>query len=141
MTYDVQALRDHFPSLRDGAAHFDGPGGSQVPDVVGAAVLSTLTAAIANRGTTTAAEQFADQVVLGARAAMGDLLNTEPGGVVFGRSMTQLTFDLARTLAAHWGPGDEAVVSRLEPDTHARPWVIAAERAGATVRWIDFDPQ
>src|ERR1700712_76101 len=141
MTYDVQALRDHFPSLRDGAAHFDGPGGSQVPDVVGAAVLSTLTAAIANRGTTTAAEQFADQVVLGARAAMGDLLNTEPGGVVFGRSMTQLTFDLARTLAKTWRPGDEVVVTRLDHDANIRPWVIAAESVNAVVRWAEFDPE
>ena len=32
-TYDVDALRAHFPALAAGAAHFDGPGGSQVPDV------------------------------------------------------------------------------------------------------------
>ena len=34
MTYDVAALRAHFPALAAGAAHFDGPGGSQTPDVV-----------------------------------------------------------------------------------------------------------
>ena len=63
-----------------------------------------------------------------------------PRGVVFGRSATQLTFDLARTLAADWGPGDEVVVTRLDHDANVRPWVIAAEAAGATVRWVEFDP-
>ena len=29
--YDVAAVRADFPALRAGAAHFDGPGGSQVP--------------------------------------------------------------------------------------------------------------
>ena len=33
--YDVQALRAHFPSLAGGTAYFDGPGGTQTPDVVG----------------------------------------------------------------------------------------------------------
>ena len=62
---------------------------------------------------------------------MADLLGADPGGVVFGRSMTALTFDLARTLAATWAPGDEVVVTRLDHDANIRPWVLAAEAAGA----------
>ncbi len=54
--------------------------------------------------------------------------------------MTALTFDLARTLAATWGPGDEVVVTRLDHDANVRPWVQAAAATGATVRWADFDP-
>jgi cysteine desulfurase family protein (TIGR01976 family) len=54
--------------------------------------------------------------------------------------MTSLTFDLSRTLSATWRPGDEIVVSRLDHDANVRPWVIAAERAGALVRWADFNP-
>ena len=72
---------------------------------------------------------------------MADLLGADPGGVVFGRSMTQLTFDLARTLAQGWTSRDEVLVSRLDHDANVRPWLIWAERAGATVRWIDFDPE
>jgi cysteine desulfurase family protein (TIGR01976 family) len=60
--------------------------------------------------------------------------------VVFGRSMTQLTFDFARALAATWEPGDEVVVTRLDHDANIRPWVLAAEAVGAVVRWADFDP-
>ena len=69
MTYDVNSVRAAFPALGEGAAHFDGPGGSQVPAVVGQAVADTLTAAIANRGSVTAAERRAEDVVTGARAA------------------------------------------------------------------------
>jgi cysteine desulfurase family protein (TIGR01976 family) len=138
-SYDVERIRSHFPALREGAAHFDGPGGSQTPDVVARAVTDTLTAAISNRGTVTPAERRADAVVVAARGAMGDLLAVDPQGVVFGRSATELTFHLARTLAGSWGPGDEVVVSRLDHDANIRPWVIAAESVGATVRWAEFD--
>jgi selenocysteine lyase/cysteine desulfurase len=104
--YDVEALRQHFPSLKEGAAHFDGPGGSQVPDVVGDVVRATLIGAISNRGTSTASARRADKIVLDARAAMADLLGTGPTGVVFGRSMTQLTYDFSRTIAKNWGCGE-----------------------------------
>jgi cysteine desulfurase family protein (TIGR01976 family) len=140
MTYDVAAVRAHFPALQAGIAHFDGPGGTQVPDTVARAVAETLTSPIANRGRVTAAERLADDVVRGARQAVADLLGADPRGVVFGRSATQLTFDVSRALAAGWGPGDEVVVSRLDHDANVRPWVIAAEAAGATVRWAAFDP-
>jgi cysteine desulfurase family protein (TIGR01976 family) len=140
MAYDVDAIRSHFPALREGAAHFDGPGGTQTPDVVGRAVADTLTSAIANRGLVTPAERRAEEVVAQCRAALGDLLAVDPRAVVFGRSATQLTYDLSRTLAETWVPGDEVVVSRLDHDSNIRPWIQAAEAAGATVRWADFDP-
>jgi cysteine desulfurase family protein (TIGR01976 family) len=140
MSFDVAAVRAEFPSLAAGAAHFDGPGGSQTPLAVARAIADTLVSPIANRGTVTVAERNADEIVREARSAMADLLGADPGGIVFGRSMTQLTFDIARTLAAGWTAGDEVLVSRLDHDANVRPWVICAERAGATVRWIDFDP-
>ncbi|MEV8376271.1 cysteine desulfurase-like protein [Kribbella sp. NPDC056861] len=140
MSFDVEAVRKQFPALTEGAAHFDGPGGSQTPQVVADAVAATMVAALANRGQLTAAERRADEVVVGARQAMADLLGTDPGGIVFGRSMTQLTYDFARMLAKDWGPGDEVIVTRLDHDANIRPWVQAAEAAGATVRWLEFDP-
>ncbi|MFG1636663.1 cysteine desulfurase-like protein [Pseudonocardia alni] len=140
MSYDVAAVRSRFPALRAGIAHFDGPGGSQVPDSVAGAVAAAMTSPLANRGTVTSGERAADAIVLGARAATADLLGADPRGIVFGRSMTALTFDLARTLAATWSPGDEIVVTSLDHDANIRPWVGAAQAAGVTVRWLDFDP-
>jgi cysteine desulfurase family protein (TIGR01976 family) len=140
VTYDVAAVRAAFPALRSGTAHFDGPGGSQTPEVVARAVAETLTASIANRGRTTAAERRADDVVVGARQAVADLTGGVPSGVVWGRSATQLTYDLSRVLSRDWGPGDEVVVTRLDHDANVRPWVQAAGARGATVRWAPFDP-
>ncbi|WP_253943902.1 cysteine desulfurase-like protein [Nocardioides marmotae] len=137
---DVDRIRACFPALDLGVAHFDGPGGSQVPRQVAGAVAAAMTAGLGNRGTTTEAEARTERIVAEARAAAGDLLGTDPRGVVVGRSMTQLTFDMARTLSRSWGPGDEVVVTRLDHDANIRPWVTAAERAGATVRWLGFDP-
>ena len=71
------------------------------------AVHDTLVAPLANADSVTLAERNAAATVTEARAAMADLLNADPRGVVFGRSTTQLTMDLARTLAQDWGPGDE----------------------------------
>jgi cysteine desulfurase family protein (TIGR01976 family) len=144
-TYDVARVRSYFPQLGEGeglgAAHFDGPGGTQTPEVVARAVHDALVGPLANDDSVTPAERNAARALSEGRLAMADLLNADPRGVVFGRSMTQLTMDLARTLAQGWGPGDEVVVSRLDHDANVRPWTIGAERAGATVRWADFDPQ
>ena len=138
---DVDRIRSSFPALADGAARFDGPGGSLVPTPVATAVAEAMTAGMCQRGEVTPTQRRAATTVTQARAAMGDLLGTDPSGVVFGRSMTQLTFDLARTLARDWVAGDEVVVTRLDHDANIRPWVVAAQRAGATVRWLGFDPE
>jgi len=140
MNYDVTAVRAHFPALLEGAAHFDGPGGSQSPGQVARAVADVLTSAVANKGVVTAAERRATEIVDAARQAAADLVGGERDGIVFGRSMTQLTYDFARTLAKTWRPGDEVVVTHLDHDANVRPWVQAAAAVGATVRWATFDP-
>ena len=139
--YDIAKVRAHFPSLEGGLAFFDGPGGTQTPDVVAEAVRATLAGPLSNRGDLTVAQDNAERAVVGAREALADLLDATPDGIVFGRSFTQLTMDLSRTMAKDWGPGDEVVVTRLDHDGNVRPWVIAAEAVGATVRWIDFEPE
>lgn len=140
MSYDVDRLRARIPALRSGVAFFDGPGGTQTPDLVADAVAGALVAGVSNRGTVTVAERNAEAIVQAARQAGADLVGAQPRGIVFGRSATELTFMVARTLSQEWGPGDEVVVTRLDHDSNIRPWVRYAERAGATVRWIDFDP-
>lgn len=141
MTYDIDRVRARIPALGEGVAFFDGPGGTQMPDIVADAMADLLKAGVSNRGTVTAAERRAEAAVQAARMAGADLVNADPRGIVFGRSMTELTFEVARTLAQDWGPGDEVVVTRLDHDGDVRPWVTYAERVGATVRWADFDPR
>lgn len=140
MTYDVATVRSHYPALAGGEAFFDGPGGTQVPQPVVDAVAMTMASPVSNRSPHSAPQRAADQIVTECRSALADLLGADPAGVVFGRSMTDLTYDVSRTLARTWQPGDEVVVSRLDHDANVRPWVQAAEAVGATVRWIEFDP-
>jgi cysteine desulfurase family protein (TIGR01976 family) len=140
MSYDIDSVRADFPALAGGSAHFDGPGGTQTPRQVAEAIAGALTGPLSNRGTVTPGESNAEKTVTDARAAIADLVGGEAGGVVFGRSATQLCYDFSRWISRDWGQGDEVVVTRLDHDSNVRPWVQAAERTGATVRWLDFDP-
>lgn len=137
MTYDIAAIRSHFPALAAGIAHFDGPGGTQTPEPVIRAIADAMGQPLSNRGQVTVGERNAEALVTAARRAMADLLGASSSGIVFGRSATQLTYDVARTLAKTWSPGDEVVVTRLDHDANIRPWV----QSGATVRWAEFDPE
>ena len=137
--YDVAAVRAQFPALSSGFAHFDGPGGTQTPRPVIEAIAGALANPLSNRGDGTPGERNSAAIVVEGRRALGDLLAAEPGGIVFGRSATQLTYDFSRALAKSWAPGDEVVVTRLDHDSNVRPWIQAAERVGAVVRWVEFD--
>lgn len=140
MTLDIAAFRAHFPALLTGTAYFDGPGGTQAPTVVGAAIAEAITGPLSNRGFGVVSESNAESTIIGFRTAIADLLGVHPRGVVYGRSATQLAYDFSRHLAKTWQPGDEIVVSRLDHDSNIRPWLQAADAVGADVRWIDFDP-
>ncbi len=141
MSYDIDSVRADFPALAGGSAHFDGPGGTQTPQQVIDAISGALRGPLSNRGSMTKGESNAEGTVADARSAIADLVGGVSDGVVFGRSATQLCYDFSRWLSRSWGAGDEVVVTRLDHDSNIRPWVQAADRAGATVRWLDFDPE
>ena len=138
-------LRAEFPALQqtlDGRpiAFFDGPGGTQVHGSVIDAIARYYTEANSNAHGAFEFSRRTDATVSSARAAMADFLNAEsPDEIVFGPSMTALTFNLSRAIGRTLSAGDEIVVTRLDHDANVAPWV-ALEEAGALIRWIDFDP-
>lgn len=140
MAFDIARIRAAYPALTEGFAHFDGAGGTQTAQPVIDAVGAAMGAATGNRSSAFVPGRRSLDLVAAARSAVADLLGARPEGVVLGPSATALTYTLARTLGAGWRPGDEVVVSRLDHDANVRPWVQAAEAAGATVRWAEFDP-
>lgn len=139
MGFDVERVRAAYPALAEGFVHFDGAAGTLVAGPVTDAITATLRSAVGNRTTVFEAGRRAGVIVATAREAVADLVGGDPAGVVFGSSATALTYLVARTLSTTWSGRDEVVVSRLDHDANVRPWVQAAERAGATVRWAEFD--
>jgi cysteine desulfurase family protein (TIGR01976 family) len=139
MALDIDAVRAQYPALTQGFCHFDGAAGTLVAAPVAAAITGVLTDAVANRTTAFEPGRRAVQIVDEARSAVADLLGGQAGGVVFGSSATSLTYLVSRTLSQNWGPGDEVVVTKLDHDANVRPWVQAAQRTGAAVRWARFD--
>jgi cysteine desulfurase family protein (TIGR01976 family) len=140
---DVAGLRRRFPALArtsdDGrpVIFADAPGGSQVPDTVIEAIDRHLRRGISNTHGAFAASEETDATIASARRAAADLTGTEPVEVVFGPNATTLLLHLSRSFGRTLGPGDEVVVTTLDHDANVRPWVLAAQDAGATVRWVD----
>jgi cysteine desulfurase family protein (TIGR01976 family) len=139
MTFDVGRVRATYPALADGYAYLDGAAGTQVPYPVIDAIADAYRGGIGNLGGAFPASHRADRIVAECRRAVADVVGGHPDGVILGPNMTTLTYRLAYTLAAGWGPDDEVVVSRLDHDANVRPWLQAAARVGATVRWADVD--
>jgi selenocysteine lyase/cysteine desulfurase len=140
MALDLPRLRAQYPALADGYAYLDGAAGTQLPVSVIDAMGNAYRAGLGNAGGAFPASERADAITAGCRRALADLTGGRPDGVILGPSMTALTYRLAGTLAAGWRPGDEVIVSRLDHDANVRPWVQAAGRSGATVRWAEVDP-
>ena len=144
--YPIAEIRSRFPGLQrriNGyqAIFFDGPGGSQSPESVGDAVKHYLLHQNANVGMSFATSKETDELIEETMRACADLVGCEDyREIVFGQNMTSLTIQLASALSRTWGPGDEVVVTRSDNDANVRPWVLAAQWSGATVRWIDIDP-
>src|SRR3954452_14796873 len=131
---DLTAVRSQFPALATGAAYFDGPGGSQVPQRVIDAMTSYLRDSNANLGGAFRTSRDSDDVMSRGRAAAGDFAGGEPEGIAFGASMTTLNFQLAHAVARTMKPGDEIVVTALDHDANVSPWLVVAEDHGLVGR-------
>ena len=139
---DQKWVREQFPSLKlkvnnQPAVYFDGPGGTQVPQRVIDAVSDYYLRSNANTAGMFDTSRRTDALITEARAAMADFLGCDAGEIVFGPSMTTLTFALARSIGRTLGPGDEVVVTTLDHDANVAPWRALEER-GVIVRQVDI---
>jgi cysteine desulfurase family protein (TIGR01976 family) len=139
MTLDATAVRAAYPALADGYAYLDGAAGTQLPGTVIEAISAAYRSGLGNAGGVFPASKRSAALTAQCRQAVADLVGGTAEGVILGPNMTTLTYRLAYTLASGWGPGDEVVVSRLDHDANIRPWVQAARRAGAVIRWAEAE--
>jgi cysteine desulfurase family protein (TIGR01976 family) len=134
--------RERFPGLRGDWVRLDGPAGTQMVDTAIEAMAEFMRSGDnANHGGLFEAAHRTDELVASARASAGTLLGGDPRGIAFGPSMTAMTMRFAAAACRALEPGDEIVCSRLDHDANVGPWLIAAERAGITVRFADPEPE
>ena len=132
--------RTRFPGLGDGWARLDGAAGTQmVDDAIEEMAAWMRSGHNANHGGAFQAAERTDALVAEARASVARLLGASADGVVFGPSMTALTMRFSAAVGRSLKPGDEIVCTRLDHDANVAPWLIAAERAGAEVRFAEPD--
>jgi cysteine desulfurase family protein (TIGR01976 family) len=133
--------RHRFPGLADGWARLDAAAGTQPVDSVIDAIDDWLRSGrVANDDGRFAAAGACHALVADARRGIGELLGADREGVVFGPSMTSLTFAFSRAVARTLQPGDEIVCTRLDHDANVAPWLAASRDSGATVRFAEPDP-
>ena len=141
MAYDVARVRGLHPSLGDGWVHFDAPAGMLIPD----SVATTVSTAFRRSGPRTVGAHPSSQrsaaVLDAARAAVADLFNADPAGVVLGADRAILLASLAEASSSRAGLGYEVVVSRLDDEANIAPWLRAAHRYGAKVKWAEIDSE
>jgi cysteine desulfurase family protein (TIGR01976 family) len=140
----VDDIRTAFPALRRlhgglPVAYFDGPGGTQVPEVVAEAVRDYLLHHNANTHWRYPSSIETDAALRDARRWLAAFLGCAPDEVAFGANMTTLTFHVARALGRMWGPGDEVVVTELDHHANVAPWQALARDRGITVRTARMD--
>lgn len=142
---DLLQSRNDFPSLArivggQPAAYFDGPGGTQVPEQVIAAIAAYYRTSNANAHGPFITSRETDEGVDRTRAAMAALLGAEsPACISFGANMTSLAFALSRALSRVIGPGDEVLVTDLDHEANRGPWLRLAEH-GAVVHSVRMKP-
>jgi cysteine desulfurase family protein (TIGR01976 family) len=144
---DLSWLRERFPALaRVGAdgrplVFADAPGGSQVPASVIDAMSEYLRCSNSNTHGLFGTSRETDEVIAAARRAGADITGADADEIVLGPNATTLLLGLSRSFGRTLTPGDEVAVTTLDHDANVRPWILAAEDAGATVRWVDIHDQ
>jgi cysteine desulfurase family protein (TIGR01976 family) len=139
MAYDVARVRGLHPSLGDGWVHFDAQHGMLVPDSVATTVSTAFRGSISTTVGPHPAARRSAAVLDAARQAIADLVNADPRGVVLGADRALLLSSLADASSSRVGLGYEVVVTRLDDEANIAPWLRAANRYGAKVKWAEVD--
>ena len=139
MAYDVARVRGLHPVLGDGWIRFDAQAGMLTPEAVATSVSTAFRGTLANTASPHPAAQRSIALLDAARCAVADLVNADPAGVVLGADRAVLLTALADASWGRAGLGNEVVVSRLDDEANIAPWLRAASRYGAKVKWAEVD--
>jgi cysteine desulfurase family protein (TIGR01976 family) len=136
VAFDVEKVRRRFSALAQPFAFLDAPGGTQVPDEVGAAMAAAVRDASGNLGAPYRTGRAVEEILARAKADAARLLGSTPDEIVFGQNMTTLDFALSRVAGRELREGDEVLVGALDHDGGVAPWVELAADVGLVVRTV-----
>ncbi|TFV56725.1 cysteine desulfurase-like protein [Mycobacterium sp. PS03-16] len=139
MAYDVARVRGLHPSLGDGWVHFDAQNGMLLPDSVATTVSTAFRGSMSTTDGPHPSARRSAAVLAAARQAVADLVNADPRGVVLGADRALLLASLADAASSRVGLGYEVVVTRLDDEANIAPWLRAANRYGAKIKWAEVD--
>ncbi len=139
MAFDVARVRGLHPTLGDGWVHFDAQAGMLIPDAVATTVSTAFRTSAASAAGPHPYARRSATLLEAARQAVADLVNGDPTGVVLGADRAILLTSLADASSSRAGLGYELVVSRLDDEANIAPWLRAANRYGAKVKWAEVD--
>ncbi len=140
MTYDVNLVRQQFPSLDRPAIFLDNPAGTQIAKQSLDRINKYLLENNANHEGQFETSRRSDEMLHEAHVAMADFLNAaRPEEIIFGNNMTTLTLHMSRSLARNLQAGDNILVTRLDHDANIAPWMLIAEDKGCNLLWVDID--
>ncbi len=139
MAYDVARVRGLHSALGDGWIRFDTQAGMVVPEAVATAVSTAFRGTVPNTSSPHPAAQRSVVLLDAARRAIADMVGADASGVVLGADRAVLLTSLADASSNRAGLGNEVVVSRLADEANIAPWLRAADRYGARVKWSEVD--
>ncbi len=129
-----------FPGVRNGWARFDGPAGTQMVDVAIDAMVDWCAGGNnANSHGEFPQAHACDALLESARNTVGQFLNADPIGVMFGANMTTLTMAFSRAVSHSLPAGKRFVGTFLDHDANVNPWRLAAQDSGGEHVQASFD--
>jgi cysteine desulfurase family protein (TIGR01976 family) len=126
--------RKDFPALARAPeglklAYLDGPGGSQVPQVVIDALGDFYATCNVNTHGNFWPSQEVDRRMAAAREALAAFLGAENASCIsFGQNMTTLNYALSAAIGHTLQPGDEVLITQLDHEANRGPWLRLQER-------------
>lgn len=135
---DTETIRSDFPALtrrHNGhpVAYLDGPGGTQVPQVVVDRMSDYLLSHNANTHWNYPTSAETDGLIDDARRSLADFMNGAPEEISFGANMTTITFHLARALGRGWDETDDVVITELDHHANVAPWRALERERGVNI--------
>jgi cysteine desulfurase family protein (TIGR01976 family) len=135
---DFPALARHVQGTT--LAFLDGPGGSQVPQVVIDTIGDFYATCNVNTHGKFWPSQEVDRRMNRAREAVAAFLGAESASCIsFGQNMTTLNYALSGAIARTLQPGDEVLITQLDHEGNRGPWLRLKER-GIVVQEVRLLP-